>query len=139
MKLRELTEVGKKGVSKYGQDGKPEWFDRAVQMKLDNPRITASEIGRQVGAAPPTVLYWLTGIKTVLGTGAMIDRPKDSFPFQIGDFPINPAQKYFDGAKPEWYDQALQMAKAGETFNAIAKKFGVDQRTIGRWLSLIHI
>jgi len=128
MKLRELTEAP---VS-YGQEGKPEWFDRAVKLKLDNPHITASEIARQVDSAPSTVLYWLTGFGRE--TARMIDRPKDSLPFQIGDFPHNPTRKYFDGAKPEWYNQALQMAKAGETFIAIAKKFGVNHTTIGQWL-----
>ena len=48
--------------SQYGLEGKPEWFDRAVQMKLDNPRITATEIARQIGISNSNpVVYWLTG------------------------------------------------------------------------------
>ena len=122
----------------YGLEGKPEWYDRAVQMKLDNPSITAKEIARQVGVSHTSVVYWLTGKHT--HNDRMIKRPKDSFPFEPGDF-VHGGQvgnqygrKYFDGAKPEWYDQALQMAKAGEKFNAIAKKFGVYPKTIGDWL-----
>ena len=38
-----LTEYKVKGTRniKYRDGGKPEWFDRAVQMKLDNPHMTA--------------------------------------------------------------------------------------------------
>ena len=63
MKLRELTEAPSPNKLTYGMEGKPEWYDRAVQMKLDNPNITATEIGRQVGSTVATVLYWLTGTK----------------------------------------------------------------------------
>ena len=38
------------------------------------------------------------------------------------------------GAKPKWYDQALKMAKAGETFAAIGKKFGVSGNFVASWL-----
>ena len=117
----------------YGLEGKPEWYDRAVQMKLDNPRITANEIAKQVGTHLPSVIYWLTGYRPE-GSMPMMARPKDSFPFEIGDFPKRAPKKYYDGAKPEWYYQALQMAKAGESFTAIAKKFGVSHKTIGNWL-----
>ena len=116
--------------SDYGYEGKPEWYDRAVQMKRENPRITATEIARQVGTTPHRVIYWLTG----KGSPYYLKRPKDSFPFKPGDFPQGTTKKYVDGAKPEWYDQALQMAKAGGKFNAIAKKFGVDPKLIGDWL-----
>ena len=133
MLIRELTEAPK-GSSKYGLEGKPEWYDRAVKMKLNNPRISATEIARQVGASKSTVLYWLAGSKRVSGHGqTMLDRSSDSFPFKPEDFPTSP-QTYVDGAKPEWYDQALQMAKAGEPFTAIAKKFGVSPHNIGKWL-----
>ena len=117
----------------YGKEGRPEWYDRAVQMKLDNPSITAAEIARQVGTSRPTIYYWLTGRLESGGTRA-INRPMDSFPFKPEDFPQVGNKKYFDGAKPEWYDQALKMAKAGETFTAIGKKFGVNGRSVGRWL-----
>ena len=43
--------------SEYGLEGKPEWYDRAVQMKLNNPRISAGEIARQVGASGDSVIY----------------------------------------------------------------------------------
>ena len=121
------------GVSKYGQKGKPEWVDRAVQMKQDNPRISANQISKQLGVSMPNVLYWLTG-KQPSAYRNMTARPKDSFPFKPEDFPQIGNLKYTDGAKPEWYDQALQMAKAGETFTAIAKKFGITISTVGDWL-----
>ena len=131
-----IQEAGSPG---YGQEGKPKWFNRAVQMKLDNPSITATEIARQVGVSTSTVMYWLTGKDRTDRRGLKM-RPKDSFPFEPGDF-IHGGQvgnqygrKYFDGAKPEWYDQALQMAKAGETFRAIGKKLGLQSHLIGDWL-----
>ena len=114
----------------YGLEGKPEWYDRAVQMKLDNPDISAAEIARQIGKNPGSVIYWLTGTShTAINK---LKRPSDSFPFEPGDFPQ--IKKYYDGTKPEWYDQALQMAKAGEKFINIAKKFGVSDKSIGDWL-----
>ena len=117
----------------YGMEGKPEWYDRAVQMKLNNPRITAVEIAKQVGTTGQSVTYWLAG--TDNQSRPMKARPIDSFPFKPEDFPMGTgAKKYFDGAKPEWYDQALQMAKAGESFTAIGKKFGVSHYAIGQWL-----
>ena len=130
MLIRELTEATYPG---YGLEGKPEWFDRAVQMKLDNPYITAKEIARQIGISPGSVIYWLTGHESS-GPGQKLKRPSDSFPFKPEDFPQSPPTKYYGGAKPEWYDQALQMAKAGESFAAIAKKFGVTVVTVGNWL-----
>ena len=130
MKLRELTEAP--AGSKYGFEGRPEWYDRAVQMKLDNPRISAKEIARQIGISPNSVIYWLTGTEAS-GPGNKLKRPTGSFPFKPENFP-NVYKKYHDGAKPEWYDQALQMAKAGETFVSISKKFGVSRRTVALWL-----
>ena len=117
----------------YGMEGKPEWYDRAVQLKLNNPNISVRQIARQVGVNHPTVYYWLTGYESP-GHATNLKRPSDSFPFTIKDFPNITSKKYFDGAKPEWYDQALQMAKAGETFAAIGKKFGATSTTIGSWL-----
>ena len=116
----------------YGAEGKPEWFDRAVALKKANPRITAAEIARQLGIPQSQVLYWLTGVG---GSVRMRKRPKDSFPFEPGAFPTGTGKlKYIDGAKPEWYDQALQMAKAGMSFIAISKKIGVSSNNIGMWL-----
>jgi len=120
------------GSPGYGQEGKPEWYDRAVQMKLNNPHITATEIAKQIGISSDPVVYWLTGKDT---SRPHMARPKGSFPFEPDDFPVGSGKmKYYDGAKPEWYDQALQMAKAGESFVAIAKKFGVTAVTVGLWL-----
>jgi len=103
-------------------------------MKLDNPHITAVEIAKQVGSSPPSVTYWLTGASQQ--DRHRLARPKDSFPFELGDFPMGSGpRKYFAGEKPEWYDQALQMAKAGEKFVNIAKKLGVKNYiTISNWL-----
>ena len=116
----------------YGLEGKPEWVDRAVQMKLNNPNITAAEIGRQLGINQNQILYWLTGTS---GSGGLMKRPKDSFPFEPGVFPLGTGSlKYTDGTKPDWYEEALQMAKAGMSFIAIAKKFGVSPNNIGSWL-----
>ncbi len=120
------------GVSMYGAEGKPEWFDRAVALKKANPRITAAEMGRQLGVNSTSILYWLTGLS---GPAGLMKRPKDSFPFEPGAFPTGTGQlKYTDGAKPKWYDQALQMAKAGMSFIAIGKKLGVGDHNIGNWL-----
>lgn len=127
MLIRELTEAP---YQAYGLEGKPEWYDGAVQMKLKNPNITATEIAKQVGTTTSSVMYWMTGKDQLR---PMMARPKDSFPFKPEDFPTG-GKKYHDGDKPEWYDQALQMAKAGESFTAIAKKFGVSRLSIGNWL-----
>ena len=126
-----LTEYRHIGVrhKKYQDGGKPDWYDKAVQLKTDNPRMNAVEIGKQVGVDQMSVLYWLTG-KPINNGHIFNDNP----PFTQKDFPIGPPKTYYDGAKPEWYDQALQMAKAGESFTAIGKKFGVTHSTIGQWL-----
>ena len=126
-----LTEYRPKGVreKKYRDGGKPDWYDKAVQLKTNNPRITAKEIGRQVGVDRTTVFYWLAG-KPINSGHIYNDNP----PFTQKDFPQTSGQKYFDGEKPEWYDQALQMAKAGEKFVNIAKKLGVNYITISNWL-----
>ena len=128
-KSQPVQEMG----SQYGAEGKPEWYDRAVQLKLDNPRITAAEIAKQVGITnSKAVSYWLTGKDQFR---PMMARPKGSFPFEPGDFPLGAgSKKFYDGEKPEWYDQALQMAKAGESFTSIAKKFGTSIVTVGNWL-----
>ena len=129
--LLQSAPVSETGVSQYGQEGKPEWYDRAVQMKLDNPRMSALEISRQLKVTVGSVLYWLTGRH--VKQNRYIKRPSDSFPFKSEDFPASQI-KYTDGIKPKWYDQALQMARAGESFTAIGKKFGINQQGIGQWL-----
>ena len=131
-----IYEVIQEAPMTYGQEGKPEWFDRAVKMKLDNPSLSTREIARQIGISPTNVIYWLTGQSNYSKTqvGQMMKRPPDSFPFKREDFPTVGDKKYFDGAKPEWYDQALQMAKAGKSFQDIGKKFGVSGNFVGAWL-----
>jgi transposase len=126
-----LTEYRPKGVrhKKYQDGGKPDWYEKAVQLKTDNPRMTAVEIGKQVGVNHLSVLYWLAGTPNSDGNIS-----NDNPPFTQKDFPMGPPKTYYDGAKPEWYDQALQMAKADESFTAIGKKFGVTHTTIGQWL-----
>lgn len=116
----------------YGSEGKPDWYDQAVQMKLNNPKATYGDIAQALGKKKnnhTALAYWLTGQNR---GGNFIDRPhtRDWPPFKPEVFPASPNA----GAKPEWYDQALQMAKAGETFTAIGKKFGMNPRSIGHWL-----
>ena len=132
----DITGLVQEAPMTYGQEGKPEWFDRAVKMKLDNPSLSTREIAKQIGVSRTNVLYWLTGKSNYSKTkgGKMLKRPPDSFPFKPEDFPTIGNKKYFDGAKPEWYDQALQMAKAGEQFKTIGKKFGVSGNFVASWL-----
>ena len=58
-----LTEYLVKGGrhKKYRDGGKPEWYEKAVQLKTDNPRMSAKEIGRQVGISKNAILYWIAG------------------------------------------------------------------------------
>ena len=123
----------------YKQGEKPEWYDRAVQMKLNNPNATFRDIATAIGGEKNkknifALRYWLTGGKNP--TATYRDRPhtKDWPPFKPEDFPNIGNQKYPDGAKPKWYAQALQMAKAGETFKDIGIKLGVNARSVGQWL-----
>ena len=113
MKLRELTEIQRDpsgrfipGVSKYGMEGKPEWFDKAVQLKKNNPQISLKQIAKQLGIGWGIVSYWLTGDLRRKNPGTYIKRPDDSFPFKPEDFPIRIGNRpYGIGGKPEWYDQ----------------------------------
>ena len=123
----------------YKQEDKPEWYDRAVQLKLDNPTMSAAELGRQIGVSRQPITYWLTGRNTSPGTSNYRERPhtKDWPPFKPEDFPVGGgpnSSPYGAGGKPKWYDQALQMAKAGKTFHAIGKELGVASSTISNWL-----
>ena len=129
--INEIT-TGTGTGSKYGVMGKPEWYDQAVALKKANPRITFAGLSRELDVSPTTIGYWLTG----QDSGSFPRMKREVFPFSPSDFPNTGAQKYFDGAKPEWYDPALQMAKAGATFTAIAKKFGIRSiRTVSDWLT----
>mgnify|MGYP003649842122 FL=1 len=124
-----LTEYNKRRI-RYQDGQKPNWYDKAVQLKKDNPRMTAMDIGKQVDVSTSTILYWLAGKTDQKGR---IINPNS--PYTQKDFPRGTGMRdYYDGDKPEWYDQALQMAKAGETFRIIGKKFGVSPVAISDWL-----
>ena len=132
-----LIEYGsRKGVRhKIYRDGKkPPWYEKAVKLKTDNPRMTAREIGKQVGVGDLSVLRWLAGIETDVGT-IYNDNP----PFTIKDFPNVGHKKYFDGEKPWWYEEAIAMRKQGMTYPAIANKLStpeeiINKHTIRNWL-----
>lgn len=132
-----LTEYrGHKGVrpQKYRDGGKPDWYEEAVQLKTDNPHITAIEIGRRVGKGATIIMSWLTGISDARGH-IVNDNP----PFTQKDFPMIGGKKYFDGAKPWWYEEAIAMRKQGMTYPAIADKLStpekkVPQSIIQKWL-----
>ncbi len=131
-----LTEYGVKGkrFKKYRDGRKPDWYDKAVKLKTDNPRMTAVEIGRQVGVAQKTIFSWLTG-QSDRGT-IYNDNP----PFTQKDFPKGMGmQKYFDGEKPDWYEQAVAMRKQGMMWKDIASKLSTPEKkisiqTINSWL-----
>ena len=132
-----LIEYGsRKGVRhKIYRDGKkPPWYEKAVKLKTDNPRMTAKEIGRRVVVGDLSVLRWLAGIETAVGT-IYNDNP----PFTIKDFPNVGHKKYFDGEKPWWYEEAIAMRKQGMTYPAIANKLStpeeiINKHTIRNWL-----
>ena len=142
MKLRELTEIQRDplgkfipGVSIYGMEGKPEWFDKAVQLKKNNPQISLKQIAKQLGTDFNSVSYWLTGNLRRKNQGTSMKRPDDSFPFKPEDFPTGTGYRpYGIGGKPEWYDQAIKMFKAGESFREIGKKLNLRHGTITKWL-----
>ena len=126
-----LTEYigGSKGQrhKKYRDGGKPDWYEKAVQLKTDNPRMTAKEIGRQVGVNANTTLVWLTG-QPDSGGAIYNDNP----PFTQKDFPLGAGtMKYFDGKKPEWYEEAIKLRKQGMTYTAIANKLSTPEKKIG--------
>lgn len=133
-----LTEYGRTGVRyrKYRDGGKPDWYEKAVQLKRDNPHMSAKEIGRQVGTSLQSIISWLTGIPDEVGRIS-----NDNPPFTQKDFPNGIGnQKYFDGAKPWWYEEAIALRKQGMTYPAIANKLstpekrGPDKTSLGNWL-----
>jgi hypothetical protein len=133
-----LIEYGsRKGVRhKIYRDGKkPPWYEKAVKLKTDNPRMTATEIGRQVGKSGQVILCWLAG-KPDSNTGHIYN---DNPPFTQKDFPDVGNRKYFDGEKPWWYEEAVALRKQGMTYPAIANKLStpeerVTSRTVHKWL-----
>ena len=112
---------------KYRDGGKPPWYEKAVQLKRDNPHMTAVEIGRQLN--PPiqgvTILAWLTGTDS---KGYILN---DNPPFTSKDFPIGTGtKKYFDGAKPWWYEQAVALRKQGMSYQAISNKLSTPEKKV---------
>jgi hypothetical protein len=129
-----LTEYRGKGVRdiKYRDGGKPDWYEKAVQLKTDNPRMSASEIGRQVGVEWNTIQFWLTGKPDYHGR-IYTDNP----PFTQKDFPMIGNQKYFDGAKPDWYEKAVQLKTDNPRMTAkeIGRQVGASRTTVQNWLT----
>ena len=129
-----LTEYKGKGVRdiKYRDGGKPEWYEKAVQLKTDNPRMSASEIGRQVGASDTNISVWLTGRPDYQGR-IYNDNP----PFTQKDFPNIGGKIYFDGAKPDWYEKAVQLKTNNPRMSAseIGKQVSSTGDRIIFWLT----
>ena len=131
-----LIEYGsRKGVRhKIYRDGKkPPWYEKAVQLKRDNPRMSAEEISRQIGISNQVILCWLAGY-TNPSTGQIYN---DNPPFTEKDFPNVGNKKFFDGEKPWWYEQAVAMRKQGMSYQAIANKLSTPEERIT--LPSIHI
>tara|TARA_B110000503_G_scaffold97066_1_gene145829 strand:- start:17 stop:745 length:729 start_codon:yes stop_codon:yes gene_type:complete len=124
-----LIEYGsRKGVrnKKYRDGNKPPWYEKAVQLKKDNPRMSAEEIGRQVGKSGNAILRWLVGAPSYSG-----HIYNDNPPFTRKDFPISAgSQKYFDGAKPDWYEEAIAMRKQGMMWKDIASKLSTPEKKV---------
>jgi transposase len=116
-------------AKQYRDGGKPEWYDKAVQLKTDNPHITATEIGRQVKVTTHAVLRWLTGVPDSKG-----NIYNDNPPFTQKVFPMIGGKKYFDGEKPWWYEEAVAMRKQGMMNKDIANKLKVPLSIIPKWL-----
>ena len=131
-----LIEYGsRKGVRhKIYRDGKkPPWYEKAVKLKTDNPYMTAAEIGRQLN--PPihgvTILAWLTGTDSA---GRIVN---DNPPFTSKDFPLGTGtKKYFDGAKPWWYEQAVAMRKQGMMYKDIANKLSTPEEKVSPYTTV---
>ena len=116
---------------KYRDGGKPDWYEKAVQLKKDNPRMSSIEMGKLLGRPSSGVLNWLAG--TPNSGGRIVN---DNPPFTIKDFPNIGGKKYFDGAKPWWYEQAVAMRKQGMSYQAISNKLSTPEERIA--LPSIH-
>ena len=117
---------------KYRDGGKPDWYEKAVQLKTDNPRMTAVEIGRQLNPhiSYSTILNWLTGYTD--SSGRIYN---DNPPFTEKDFPDVGNRKYFDGEKPWWYEEARVLRKQGMTWQAISNKISTPEEKVSPHLS----
>ena len=113
----------------YRDGGKPPWYEKAVKLKTDNPRMSAQEISRQLGVSHGNfVLRWLTGVSDNQ------DRiSNDNPPFTIKDFPNQSGRKYFDGAKPWWYEEAIKLRKQGMMYKDIANKLSTPEESISKY------
>jgi len=112
----------------YQDGGKPDWYEKAVKLKTDNPRMSAQEISRQLGVSGNFVLRWLTGVSDNQ------DRiSNDNPPFTIKDFPNQSGRKYFDGAKPWWYEEAIKLRKQGMMYKDIANKLSTPEESISKY------
>ena len=125
-----LIEYGsRKGVrhKKYRDGKKPPWYEKAVQLKTDNPHMTAIEIGSLVESNPTSVsvLIWLIGKPDSRG-----NIYNDNPPFTEKDFSDVGNRKYFDGEKPWWYEQAVALRKQGMTWQAISNKLSTPEERI---------
>ena len=126
-----LIEYGVKGTSfkhkKYRGGKLPDWYYPAVDMKEKNPEMSATEIGRKLGIHVKTVLRWLAGIPDSAGR-IYNDNPQFN---KSEDFPIGLGmKKYFDGAKPWWYEEAIAMRKQGMVYKDIANKLSTPEKKV---------
>jgi hypothetical protein len=119
-----LIEYKVKGT-RLKQYREPGWYEKAVQLKRDNPHMTAREISRQVGSNPTSVLIWLIGKPDSRG-----NIYNDNPPFTMKDFPIISNKKYFDGEKPWWYEEAVALRKQGMSWQAISNKLSTPEERI---------
>ena len=112
-------------TKKYRDGGKPDWYEEAVKLKTDNPRMTAAEIGKLLGRPPSGVLNWLAGTPNT--NGRIVN---DNPPFTSKDFPNIGKKKYFDGEKPWWYKKAVAMREKGMSWQAISNKLSTPEEKV---------
>jgi hypothetical protein len=135
-----LIEYGsRKGVrhKKYRDGKKPPWYEKAVKLKTDNPRMTATEIGRQVN--PPIhvnhnsdvglqVNRILVDVYTMT-THHLLKKISLMWVYTTTTHHLY-LRKYFDGEKPWWYEEAIALRKQGMTYPAIANKLSTPEERV---------
>ena len=124
-----------KGRTKYSTEGpKPPWFDKAVQIKKDNPNMSAAEIGKQFQpqVSNGLLLRWLAG------SGFHNDRLNYNPPFTSKDFPNRGGSSGLDSVtgKPPWYERAVKFKKDYPSTNIhqLSRIFDVHKVTLAQWL-----
>ena len=130
MKLRELTEAPYQG---YGQDRKPEWFDKAVQLKKNNPDMSLRQIADQVGTNHVALVSrWLTGLTLNKERGSSAVPGNPNPPFSKADFPGMKVTQ-----APEWLPDAekLKTDNPDMSATAIGKQLGVNRMAVLSWLT----